>query len=159
MKSSKTSLIRNAILFSILLLLATLVIFKIMEKQEKDVQKNKAIAALKTELTNNQYRLNSWMQLDDKTRMQLDSLVKKTRADENYEGRLPSGLLMNEKRSISADLSLFSFEETAWRAMKNSEVAKNLDYEFLRELEMIENIQMLIFDFLENCDSHIANFN
>lgn len=146
MKTPRTSILNSIFLFIALLLLTALVVFKINKMQEMDVQKNKAIHILKTELVNNRYRLNSWMQLDDKTRMQIDSLIDKTRSDENYEGRLPSELIMNERRNISTDQSIFAFEESAWKTLQNSGVAKHLDYEILYNLENVYSSQRLVID-------------
>jgi len=146
MKTPKTSALNSIFLFIALLVLATLAIFKIMEKREIDIQKNKALNALKTELAKNNYRLGPWMELDDATRVQLDSFVEKIRADENYKGRLPSGLLMNEKRDISASQSLFSFEESAWQSLRNSGLGKHLDYEIMYSLERVYSAQRLVID-------------
>jgi len=146
MKPLKNISLDTLILFIIAVFLATLVTFKIIENQESKNQKREALKAIKTELVNNQYILDSWELRDTKIRNQLDTLIDKTRSDKNYEGRLPVVLQMAEKRSISANQSISSFDESAWLALKSSNAIFKFDYETLNKLESVYGSQRYLIE-------------
>jgi len=146
MKIQKTGFLNNIFLFIALLFLATPTIVKILEERESDIQKNKAITVLKAELVNNQNILNSWKKWDNQIMEQLDTLIYKTRVDESYIGRLPVPLQVAGKRYIAANQSISALDESAWLALKNSEVIKKFDFEALYKLESVYGSQRFLVD-------------